>query len=46
MITGTASLRVLAMLGAGAMLAPAALAQDTAEQTTAEGSSPFRTSPP
>lgn len=34
----TASLRVLAMLGAGALLAPAASAQDTAIQTTAEDS--------
>ena len=47
MTTSFASLRVLAMLGAGALLAPAALAQntsppdtgeDTAAQTTAEGS--------
>lgn len=38
MITATASLRVLAILGAGAMLTPAAMAQDTAVQTTAEDS--------
>ena len=47
MTTGFASLRVLAILGAGAMFAPAALAQntsppdtseDTAAQTTAENS--------
>ena len=34
MITATASLRVLAILGAGAMLAPAAMAQDTTTQST------------
>ncbi len=38
MTYGSVSLRVLAMLGAGAMLAPAAQAQDTAVQTTAEDS--------
>ena len=47
MTTSFASLRVLAVMGAGALLAPAALAQntsppdtgeDTAAQTTAEGS--------
>ena len=34
MTTTTASLRVLAILGAGAMLAPAAMAQDTTTQST------------
>ena len=34
MTTTTASLRVLAILGAGAMLAPAAIAQDTTTQST------------
>ena len=34
MKTTTASLRVLAILGAGAMLAPAAMAQDTTTQST------------
>ena len=38
MITGTASLRVLAILGAGAMLAPAAMAQNTSPPDTAEES--------
>ncbi len=38
MSTTTASLRVLAMLGAGAIMAPAVSAQDTAVQTTAEDS--------
>ena len=38
MTFNNASLRVLAMLGAGAMLTPAAYAQDTAEQTTAPDS--------
>ena len=33
-MTTTASLRVLAILGAGAMLAPAAMAQDTTTQST------------
>jgi outer membrane receptor protein involved in Fe transport len=38
MTFSNASLRVLAMFGAGAMLTPAAFAQDTAEQTTAPDS--------